>query len=529
MVNLMEHRAKVQQVVAELSDGAQTLRISDDPHSCSTGPASVREDSSDKFSEINRLLEKEELGGQISKSLDVPVASKLELTGKLEVMEMERAELRRNLREMAFENDRLSVDLAQTHAKAVTLTENKFKKALDRNLEIIDKLLAEKQAAAARIGELEACQKACESKLKQKEAKNEDLFRKELAREKETLALREKQVRSKWEVKRLAEIKEQTVKGLEPEIERIIAQHRNEKRLMERRYEESIENLRNELLIKSSEQVSAALDRERELCVERERRNFERFAAQLEQERRRFANELAQARSVNDRSKADEVARARSELEAEMQERKRQLTQELETEFQRRISQMQGELELAKQGELETLINKLARENYNIVQSSKSEDFRKHEAEKAKWIEENEALRSELGKAETALNNEQARCNKMFADLEELQKRVTLEETLVSQKEQQLKSRFEEAQNARAENEKIRASINEMCTQHSASLSALKGQHDDDKANIELRIKRVMDIKNESITQLNDRITYLESKNREYVDLITNKKERLGI
>jgi hypothetical protein len=95
-----------------------------------------------------------------------------------------------------------------------------------RQLAFIDELLKEKAEAgkksAEEVSELEAAEVKWEAKLKQQT----EAHKREGKRTKESWNAAEKVRRDKWMTETMAQVKAQTIKGLEPEIERLLAQQK---------------------------------------------------------------------------------------------------------------------------------------------------------------------------------------------------------------------------------------------------------------------------------------------------------------
>ena len=68
----------------------------------------------------------------------------------------------------------------------------------------------------------------------------EEHFQVEIRRLRDKWIAEEKIRRETWENGKVKSIKELTIKGLEPEIQRILTQHKNEKKRLETKYKEEI-------------------------------------------------------------------------------------------------------------------------------------------------------------------------------------------------------------------------------------------------------------------------------------------------
>lgn len=87
----------------------------------------------------------------------------------------------------------------------------------------------------------------------------------------------EKQKRLKWEQDRIAEIRAQTVKGLEPEITKIINQNKDEIRRINDKNNEQNSHLKETLLDEYERKISdlrARLLSEKDALIDRERERW---------------------------------------------------------------------------------------------------------------------------------------------------------------------------------------------------------------------------------------------------------------
>merc|ERR1712066_974660 len=100
---------------------------------------------------------------------------------------------------------------------------------LERHLQLVDRLLNDKAEPTKRCELFTDEMKAVERKFQLKIEEMDEQASKELARHKQNWISAEKLRREAWEKEKVKEIKEITIKGLEPEVERILSERRNEK------------------------------------------------------------------------------------------------------------------------------------------------------------------------------------------------------------------------------------------------------------------------------------------------------------
>ena len=113
----------------------------------------------------------------------------------------------------------------------------------------------------------------------------------------------EKIRRKKWEENKIKEIKELTAKGLEPEVEKIISNHKSEMSAMEEKYLLEMKNLKEKLVeeyeIKFDElkkkyirERDEGIETERNLAAMKLRNQSERLEDEITEERRRWNAKL---------------------------------------------------------------------------------------------------------------------------------------------------------------------------------------------------------------------------------------------
>lgn len=116
---------------------------------------------------------------------------------------------------------------------------------LGRQQETIAKLLTDKQNLSDQVSSLASQLRQADSKAKVVIEELKSKFRAEIKEAQNTWQTAEKAKREKWKADKEKEIKEITIRGLEPEVERMLSKQREEKSKMET---ETAETLRKEKL-----------------------------------------------------------------------------------------------------------------------------------------------------------------------------------------------------------------------------------------------------------------------------------------
>lgn len=175
---------------------------------------------------------------------------------------------------------------------------------LDRNLKLVDRLLGDKAELTRKCQQLTDELRAMEQRAQLQLEAGDDRAAKELQRQKANWAAAEKLRREAWEKEKVREIKEMTIKGLEPEVQRILSDHKAEKRRMEETQAQVMESKVRELEASHAELLSAQkahflaelddrLAREREWFRGKSREEYECSLKQVAEERSKAAAEHA--------------------------------------------------------------------------------------------------------------------------------------------------------------------------------------------------------------------------------------------
>ncbi|XP_073346059.1 centrosomal protein of 131 kDa [Pagrus major] len=202
------------------------------------------------------------------------------------------------------------------------LQKEQYEATIQRHLTFIDQLINDKKALSERcegvVGEL----KQVDQKYTKKIAQMQEQHEMEIKKLKELMSATEKIRREKWIDEKTKKIKEITVKGLEPEIQKLISKHKQELKKLRtlheaellqaddraaQRYVRQCEELRQQLEREKEEQCQ----RERELAKQRYEKQLQEEELSLQQQRRRLYKEVADEKE----RLAQLAARQRAELE----------------------------------------------------------------------------------------------------------------------------------------------------------------------------------------------------------------------
>ncbi|XP_033963541.1 centrosomal protein of 131 kDa isoform X3 [Pseudochaenichthys georgianus] len=270
------------------------------------------------------VLSEEELVG-----VEQASATAAEVTGSMMRIKLELEEKKRtvNMLQTALAQQR---ELTVRHVKEtekelnrnLQLQKEQYEATIERHLTFIDQLINDKKSLSERcegvVGEL----KQVDQKYTKKIAQMQEQHEMEIKKLKELMSATEKIRREKWIDEKTKKIKEITVKGLEPEIQKLISKHKQELKKLRTLHEAELlqaddraaqhyvrqcEELRQQLERDKEEQCQ----RERDLAKQRYEKQLQEEELSLQQQRRRLYKEVSDEKE----RLAQLAARHRSELE----------------------------------------------------------------------------------------------------------------------------------------------------------------------------------------------------------------------
>ncbi|CAO2646339.1 Centrosomal protein of 131 kDa [Lemmus lemmus] len=236
-----------------------------------------------------------------------------------------------------------------------------YEATIQRHLSFIDQLIEDKKILSEKCEAVVAELKQGDQRCRERVAQMQEQHELEIKKLKELMSATEKIRREKWINEKTKKIKEITVRGLEPEIQKLIAKHKQEVRRLKGLHEAELQQRDEQATqrhLRQAEELREHLEREKEALGKQEReraqQRFEQHLEQehraLEQQRRRLYNEVAEEKE----RLGQQAARQRAELE----ESSAMLTQTLRAEFER----SREEQEQRHQMELKALKDQLEAE-----------------------------------------------------------------------------------------------------------------------------------------------------------------------
>ncbi|NXE82845.1 CP131 protein, partial [Cochlearius cochlearius] len=446
------------------------------------------------------------------------------------------------------------------------LQREQYEAAIQRHLAFIDQLIDDKKLLSEKCEAVVAELKQVDQKYGKKITQMQEQHELEIKKLKELMSATEKIRREKWIDEKTKKIKEITVKGLEPEIQKLIAKHRQDIRKLKmlheaellqsderaaQRYGRQAEELRG-LLEREKEEQS---QRERELARQRCEQQLEQEEQALQQQRRRLYAEVAEEKerlsqqaASRQRAEAEEL---RQQLEASSSAVTRALKEEYEKEkeeqerrHQAEVKVLKDRLEIEKQAWEANYMKKeeawlLARERELREEVRKERDkeielvIQRLEADMSSAKEECERAAEnrikrirdkyevELQELERSERKLQERCNELKGRLAELEGESIRLQGLLKHKEQEV----EEIQKVRDQLAQERSSLAQVIRQEFADRlvgteeenKRLKAEMAEMRARQRLELDRVVQEKDRELEEVHRRVKTAIARKEESV------------
>ncbi|XP_041264977.1 centrosomal protein of 131 kDa isoform X1 [Onychostruthus taczanowskii] len=492
---------------------------------------------------------------------------------KLEVEEKKRAIslLQTALTQQRELTDRHVKQTEKELSQQLRLQREQYEAAIQRHLAFIDQLLDDKKVLSEKCEAVVAELKQVDHKYGQKITQMQEQHELEIKKLKELMSATEKVRREKWIEEKTKKIKEITVKepargtrwdpgravpvlppvpGLEPEIQKLMAKHREDIRQLKLLHEAELLQSDERAALhygRQAQELRGLLEREKEEQSQREReRARQRCEQQLEQEeqalelqRRRLYAEVAEEKERLSQQAARQRAEA-EELRRQLEANSSALTRALRDEYtkekeeqerrhQAELKVLKDQLELEKQAWEANYVKKeeawlLSRERELREEMRKERDkeielviqrleadtsLAKEECERAaesriKRIRDKyEVELQELERSERKL---QERCNELKGRLAELEGESMRLQGLLKHKEQELEEMRKEFADRlvgmEEENARLKAEMAELRARQHLELDRLVREKDQELEEVHRRVKAAVLRKEESMSSL---------------------------
>ena len=463
--------------------------------------------------------------------------------------------------------------------KATQEAEERFEKmnadhkaSMSRNLGFIDKLLADKKELSAKVEELVGQLKSTSAKTKKKRGDMEAKHRLELQRVRESVLASERAKRERWEKEKTRELKDITIKGLEPEIQRILEKHKKDVRQLEDHYRHEMrgqkqtlqkqhERALREVKAKLDDEARQAIAAERESAHAREKELLHRHRDELDMKRSSAIKEVEDLEAKHKREldmlkvkfsdqEKETKARLRDEaseecrrLESALAARERQWTIEkeqwqtrlvakLHDKSQREESALKARLAEQRDKQIEMVISRLteerAEDERRIAESHKRamDDMKsRYEMEvsearddAATWMQKFQSLQDRSEQKERDQGNAVERLMAMERQAVQREKKIGELRELVARRddaimESEERVRDEYAARLSSLSEKLRSALaenEELKVSHSRDLDSLRAEHEGELDDVHARVRAAMAKKDAIVENLKEELAEAE-------------------
>uniref|UniRef100_A0A452S1C3 Centrosomal protein 131 n=1 Tax=Ursus americanus TaxID=9643 RepID=A0A452S1C3_URSAM len=321
-----------------------------------------------------------------------------------------------------------------------------YEATIQRHLSFIDQLIEDKKALAERCEAVVAELKQGDQRRKDREAQVQEQHELEIKKLKELMSATEKVRREKWINEKTRKIKEITVRGLEPEVQKLIAKHKQEVKKLKclheaellqadtraaQRFGHQLEQLREHL----EREKEALGQQERERAQQRQRAELEELRQQLEEssaaEGRALRAEFEKGREEQERRHQMEMKALKEQLEAERQMWEANCAKKEEAWLLNRERELREEVRRDRDKEIELVIHRLEAD----MTHAREESERAAESRVQRIRDKYDTELSELEQSERTL---QQRCAELKGRLGEAEGESVRLQGLVRQKEKEL-------------------------------------------------------------------------------------------
>uniref|UniRef100_A0A8C1NSL4 5-azacytidine-induced protein 1 n=1 Tax=Cyprinus carpio TaxID=7962 RepID=A0A8C1NSL4_CYPCA len=519
-------------------------------------------------------------------------ATAAEVTGSMMRLKLELDEKKRtvNMLQTALAQQR---ELTIRHVKETEkelnhtfqLQKQQYEATIQRHLTFIDQLIDDKKALSERceevVGELKQVDQKYTKKIAQMQEQHEMVWQilgpmcEEIKKLKELMSATEKIRREKWIDEKTKKIKEITVKGLEPEIQKLISKHKQELKKLRvlheaellqaderaaQRYVRQTEELRQQLERERDEQCQ----RERELAKQRIEKQQQEEENALQQQRRRLYKEVSEEKeritqlaarqhaeledlrkqleknsSLAARALREELEKSREEQERRHQVEIKALKERLEIEKQTweenymkkeeawllsRERELKEEVRRGRDQEIELAIQRLEEE----TRGAREECERVADNRIKRVREKYEAELRDLERSERAALQKQQEMREKHSEMDA---ELLRQQSLLRQREQEISDLTQVTAHDKLSDERrslaevIRQEFAERLVETEEENRRMKMEVSEAKARLRLEVERVTREKEEELAEVHQRVKSAILKKEETVNNLRKQHE----
>jgi 5-azacytidine-induced protein 1 len=183
----------------------------------------------------------------------------------------------------------------------------KYEALLEQRVATIENLINDKQDLCNKIKAMKESKMELEKAIAKNQKEFEEKHQFELKKAKESYSAAEKLRRDKWCVEKTEEIKKLTLKGIEPEISKLVAKHKQEMISLEDKHCDEIKNIKEAMLMERENKIKEVkeklqaeseelLKKERAMYEEKIKQQYSRHEEQLNEQKNRWKETLEEER-----------------------------------------------------------------------------------------------------------------------------------------------------------------------------------------------------------------------------------------
>ena len=437
--------------------------------------------------------------------------------------------------------------------KALLSQKNENDLLLQRQNTLMESLISEKRNMEMQLSELQSKLSEAEKINYKKLQKMRENYESDTRKNKEAWFQAEKIRRKKWEENKIKEIKELTAKGLEPEVEKIISNHKSEMSAMEEKYLLEMKNLKEKLVeeyeIKFDElkkkyirERDEGIETERNLAAMKLRNQSERLEDEITEERRRWNaklnSEIQRLESLREKDKKiyeDQIVKLeernkknifsnenfyqkkyddiKSEYENKLkleifntkkalEEKNEEILKEKENDLEKKYKQMKSDLLKDRDKQINIIIEKLGEESLNERKKNIVEIEKKANEKNLALIEENNGLKNKINEITNKLQAESKNRINLEQNIEIMTKKLKTKELDYEMQENNFKN--------------LQQNYNDAVSK----LSGLTKEFNSEKKNLENEVK-------ETLIQAENEVKNLQKKMEDNKSLYEKEKQEI--
>ncbi|XP_065660315.1 centrosomal protein of 131 kDa isoform X2 [Hydra vulgaris] len=464
------------------------------------------------------------------------------------------------------------IEMEKEHKQQLSLQRSEYEATIQRHLSFIDQLIDDKKVLTQRCEDLVSKLKEMDQRFTTKIKQMTESHALELKKQKDINEAAEKVRREKWIKEKTQEIKELTVKGLEPEIQRLITKHKAEIKAIKNANQTEVMNADERVAQKYMQQLDdlrvqyeidteTAVQKERENCRERfeqqiqeEENSFQqqrrRLYSEIEEEKQRVSDLLQTAKKEFDErrneyentskqmlvSLQEDLKKQLHEMQENCQNEMRNYKEQLEIEKQQWIEnfmkkqethllskerELKDKVKVARDQEIEMVIDKLERETAQSREDAERAAENRIKRIRDKYVNEIK----DYEQSERAL---QDKCNNLKEQIEKLENDLIQLKSSLKHKDQEVidvKKITDRLQEERGKvSDIIRQEYADRLVATEEESNRLRKELSEEKARRRFEVERITKEKEKEMDELHDRVKKAISKKEETANLLIQQK-----